>query len=259
MSKIHSPLEQELWNDWIEDNSNDAANELITNYMYLVNFHVERISIHLPNNVHKEDLKSLGLLGLYDALKKYDPSRDLKFDTYASIRVRGAIMDGLRKEDWLPRSMRGKVKKIEKSHQTLEQIYHRTPTAAEIAQDVGMTIQEVESTIKDSLFANVLSIEDKSKDSDKIDKEGIGYTIAGNKSVIPEAKIMQMELEGELTEAIKDLNENEQMVVSLFYFDELTLTEIGKVLNLTTSRISQIHKRAIVKLRETLLKIQNIS
>ena len=106
MKSGNSLLEDKLWNDWITNKSSEAANELIVNYMYLVNFHAERISSQLPKSVSKEDVKSLGLLGLYDALKKFDPTRDLKFDTYASFRIRGSIIDGLRKEDWLPRSIR---------------------------------------------------------------------------------------------------------------------------------------------------------
>ncbi|WP_156289087.1 FliA/WhiG family RNA polymerase sigma factor [Oceanobacillus salinisoli] len=257
MSNNHSPLEQELWNDWINHKSNDAANELISNYMYLVQFHVERISIHLPKSVHKDDIKSLGLIGLYDALKKFEPSRDLKFDTYASIRIRGAIMDGLRKEDWLPRSLRDKVKKVEEAQRHLQQIHQRAPSSSEIAKHTGLTAQEVETTIKDSLFSNILSIEEKPKDGSQ--EGGIGYSIADDSSGIPESKMLQKEVEKELMEGIKQLNENEQMVISLFYFDELTLTEIGDVLELTTSRISQIHKKAVFKLRKTLSKIPNIS
>lgn len=109
-----SPLEQDLWNKWKYNQDDDAANQLIQQYMYLVHYHVERTMSHLPNSVMKDDIKSLALFGLYDALKKFDLDRDLKFDTYASFRIRGAIIDGLRKEDWLPRSIREKTKKLNK-------------------------------------------------------------------------------------------------------------------------------------------------
>src|SRR5699024_3329417 len=120
---------QALWNSWINDQSEQAANALIEYYMYLVDFHVERISSYIPNSFDKNDLKSLGLLGLYDALNKFEPKRNLKFDTYATIRIRGSIIDGLRKEDWLPRTLRDQAKKIEKVSQELEQKLQRIPTA----------------------------------------------------------------------------------------------------------------------------------
>ncbi|WP_106497602.1 FliA/WhiG family RNA polymerase sigma factor [Lentibacillus sp. Marseille-P4043] len=255
MTANKSPLEQKLWHNWVENKDNDAANELIQNYMYLVSFHVERIASHLPSNVSKDDIKSFGLMGLFDALKKFDPNRDLKFDTYASFRIRGAIIDGLRKEDWLPRSIREKTKKIEKVSVELEQKLHRSPTSEEIATKVGLEAREVETLIRDTLFANVLSIEDKPKEATNEHKEGIGYILPDEASVLPDEQMMQSELNQELAQGIKSLNENEQMVISLFYHEELTLTEIGHVLGLTTSRISQIHRKAIFKLRNTLQKI----
>lgn len=256
MNTDKSPLEAQLWDNWLSNHDSDAANELIKNYMYLVNFHVERIASHLPRNVNKDDLKSFGLMGLYDALKKFEPSRDLKFDTYASFRIRGAIIDGLRKEDWLPRSIREKTKKIEQASQQLEQFYQRAPTSTEIAKKLDMTTQEVETHIKDSLFSNILSIEEKPKDSFSDHKEGIGYSIADDNSASPDNQLITNEINKELAESIKSLNENEQMVISLFYNDELTLTEIGQVLELTTSRISQIHKKAVFKLKNTLAKVK---
>ncbi|MBP1949149.1 FliA/WhiG family RNA polymerase sigma factor [Virgibacillus litoralis] len=257
MTTNKSPLEQRLWKNWLENKDNEAANELIENYMYLVTFHVERVSSHLPSNVNKEDLKSFGLMGLFDALNKFEHNRNLKFDTYASFRIRGAIIDGLRKEDWLPRSIREKTKKIEKVSQELEQSYHRTPTADEIAAKLEIPVHEVEELVRDSLFANILSIEEKPKDNSVEHKEGIGYTIPDESSISPDDHMLQTEIKQELIESIKLLNENEQMVVSLFYHQELTLTEIGQVLELTTSRISQIHRKAIFKLKNTINKMQS--
>ncbi|MGP4107008.1 FliA/WhiG family RNA polymerase sigma factor [Virgibacillus sp. L01] len=257
MTTNKSPLEQKLWKKWLKNKDNEAANELIENYMYLVTFHVERVSSHLPSNVNKDDLKSFGLMGLFDALNKFEHNRNLKFDTYASFRIRGAIIDGLRKEDWLPRSIREKTKKVEKVSQELEQTFQRTPTAEEIAAKLEIPVYEVEELVRDSLFANVLSIEEKSKDNSQEHKEGIGYTIPDESSISPDDHMLQTEINQELTDSIKLLNENEQMVVSLFYHQELTLTEIGQVLELTTSRISQIHRKAIFKLKNTLHKMQS--
>ncbi|GGF10846.1 RNA polymerase sigma-D factor [Halobacillus andaensis] len=244
--------EKELWEQWVNEGSSEAANELVHAYDYLVSFHVQRISAHLPKSVSKEDVRSLGLLGLYDALRKFDISRDLKFDTYASFRIRGSIIDGLRKEDWLPRSVRDKSKKIESAAEELEQYYKRPPTSEEIAQKTGMTRLEVEEVTKDSLFANVLSMEDKPKEGKEEHKEGIGYTIPDQAALSPADQIVQKENYQELAKQIEQLNEKEQLVVSLFYTKELTLTEIGEILELTTSRISQIHAKAIFKLRHSL-------
>jgi RNA polymerase sigma factor FliA len=244
-----SPLEQELWDKWKNHQDNEAANQLIQQYMHLVNYHVERTMSHLPSSVMKDDLKSLGLYGLYDALKKFDLDRDLKFDTYASFRIRGAIIDGLRKEDWLPRSIREKTKKIEQMTHKLEQLYQREPSSAEIAKALDMPVQEVESYVRDSLLANMLSIEEKPKTSSAEQKEGIGYSIPDEKTIQPDEQLVKNEKINDLTESIKELKENEQMIISLFYHDGLTFTEIGQVLGLTTSRISQIHKKAIFKLR----------
>jgi len=252
-------LSQEInpWKDWLEYRDEQAANMLIQQYMYLVSYHAERISSHLPASVNKDDLKSFGLIGLFDAIKKFEPKRELKFDTYASFRIRGAIMDGLRKEDWIPRSLRDKIKKIEKITQELEQLYQRKPKVEEIAYEAGMEQKEVEVIIRDSLFTNILSMEEKPADGKNELKEGIGYALPDQQTVLPENKLISDELNNEMAEGIKALNENEKMVISLFYHDELTLTEIGKVLGLTTSRISQIHKKSIVKLRDSLRKIQS--
>lgn len=248
--------EQKLWKNWMAKGDNQAANELIQHYMYLVSFHVERISSHLPNNISKEDIQSLGLFGLYDALTKFDTGRNLKFDTYASFRIRGAIMDGLRKDDWLSRSVREKAKKVEQLAQELEKTLKRAPTAPEIAEQTDMSTAEVEAAVKDSLFGNILSMEEKPKDGKGDKKEGIGYTIADNALLRPEENLLANELKEELIAGIKMLSEKEQLVISLFYKEELTLTEIGEVMGLTTSRISQIHKKTIFKLRKTLSKIQ---
>lgn len=255
MNVDYSSYEQNLWERWGNENSEVIMNEIIQYYMYLVNFHVERIASHLPNNVSKDDIKSFGLLGLYDAINKFEAARNLKFDTYASFRIKGAIIDGLRKEDWLPRTLREKTKKVEKASQSLEQILHRMPTSEEIAKKVDMTKDEVETVVKDALFSNIMSIEEKPKNDNEFN-EGIGYTIPDEYAFQPEQEIIDQELKMNLVKGIRALNKNEQMVISLFYHEELTLTEIGQVLGLTTSRISQIHKNSIYKLKGILNKIQ---
>ncbi|SFD80178.1 RNA polymerase, sigma 28 subunit, SigD/FliA/WhiG [Lentibacillus persicus] len=255
MSTDESPLLQTLWKHWLENNDRSAADQLIDYYTYIVSYHVERIASNLPARVSRDDLKSFGLMGLYDALTKFQHERDLKFDTYASFRVRGAILDGLRKEDWLPRSIRDKTKKVEQVSQELEQYFQREPTSEEIAERLKLTAKEVEEITRDTLVANILSIEEKpNKTSDH--NEGIGYSIPDQSALQPDEQLVKRELKADLIESMQSLNQNEQMVVSLFYHKELTLTEIGHVLELTTSRISQIHRKALFKMRKSLQKLQ---
>ncbi|MCT2344000.1 FliA/WhiG family RNA polymerase sigma factor [Niallia taxi] len=238
---------------WNTNRDTDACNTLIKKYMPLVSFHVQRISVGLPKSVSREELNSLGMIGLYDALERFDPKRDLKFDTYASFRIRGSIIDGLRKEDWLSRGTREKTKKIEATIEKLEQKMMRNVTVQEIADDLDLSTDEVYSTMNEHFFANVLSIDEQLNESDE--KEGPTFAIRDNKTEIPEEKVMKDELIQEMASMIETLNDKEQLVLSLFYKEELTLTEIGQVMNLSTSRISQIHSKAIYKLRHSLEKV----
>ncbi|WP_017753781.1 FliA/WhiG family RNA polymerase sigma factor [Calidifontibacillus oryziterrae] len=247
-----STNEDQIWQRWIETRDPQAGDSLIRLYMPLVNYHVQRISVGLPKSVSRDDVKSYGLMGLYDALEKFDYKRDLKFDTYASFRIRGAIIDGLRKEDWLPRSMREKNKKIEAAIDRLEQKLMRNVTIEEIAMEVEMSEDEVQHIITEGFFANILSIDEGTKDAEE--KEGLSFTIRDKKTLTPEEEMVKEELYKVLANAIEGLNDKEQLVISLFYQEELTLTEIGQVLGLSTSRISQIHSKALLKLRGLLGK-----
>ncbi len=245
--------DKNAWEMWITNRDTDACNTLIKKYMPLVSFHVQRISVGLPKSVSREELNSLGMIGLYDALERFDPKRDLKFDTYASFRIRGSIIDGLRKEDWLSRGTREKTKKIEAAIEKLEQKMMRNVSVQEIADELDLSTEEVYSTMNEHFFANVLSIDEQLNESDE--KEGPTFAIRDDKTEIPEEKVMKDELIKEMASMIETLNDKEQLVLSLFYKEELTLTEIGQVMNLSTSRISQIHSKAIFKLRHSLEKV----
>lgn len=252
--QVLSTEEQMIWDKWISFRDDEAGNLLVKKYMPLVSYHVQRVSVGLPRNVSRDDIHSLGLIGLYDALEKFDPTRDLKFDTYASFRIRGSIIDGLRKEDWLSRSTREKAKKIEAASAKLEQRLQRKVTAKDIAVELNMTEEEVHSTMNEHFFASVLSI-DEQPSNDQEEKDGQAFSIKDIKAEIPEEKIVKDELIKEMADMISHLNEKEQLVLSLFYQEELTLTEIGQVMELSTSRISQIHSKAIFKLRQSLNKV----
>lgn len=256
--KMNASVSQDidkLWSQWIDNRDEEAANKLIEHYMYLVDFHVERVASHIPASFDKRDLRSLGLMGLFDALNKFERSRKLKFSTYATIRIRGSIMDGLRKEDWLPRTLRDQTKQIEKATLELEQKLQRAPSSAEIAEELQINEADVEAAISHALFANIVSLESTVSTYDTEKDVEIKKTIEDEQAIHPDERVLFDELKDELVKSIKKLNKNEQMVISLFYQEELTLTEIGEVLNLTTSRISQIHKQAIFKLKDTLKKM----
>ena len=243
--------EAAYWDLWMNERDAEAGDWLVRTYTPLVNYHVQRISLGLPRNVSRDDIMSLGLQGLFDALTKFDRSRDLKFDTYASFRIRGSIIDGLRKEDWLPRSSREKSKRLEEEINKLEQQLLRHATPEEIAIHLGMTVDEVYQTVHEHYFSNVLSIDDRMNEDDEDGQKS--FIIKDDLERSPEQHIMMGELVGDLSLKIKELNKNEQLVLNLFYTEEMTLTEIGEILSLSTSRISQIHSKALFKLRKLLL------
>lgn len=241
--------EQSLWLRWIKDKDPEAGDLLIKKYKPLVSYHVQRIAIGLPKNVARDDLTSLGMMGLFDALNKFDINRDLKFDTYASFRVRGAIIDGLRKEDWLPRSAREKAKKLDAQIEQLEQKLMRHATPEELAEQMNLPVEEIYQTVHEHFFSNVLSINEQ---LDQEEAEGKSFVIRDHHTKTPEQQMVHTEILGDLAEKIQKLNEKEQLVISLFYTEEMTLTEIGEMLELSTSRISQIHSKALFKLRKLL-------
>ncbi|MDQ0350647.1 RNA polymerase sigma factor for flagellar operon FliA [Alkalibacillus filiformis] len=251
MKKTTSSLSM-LWNKWQENRDQEAGNLLVEHYMPLVDYQVNRIHTHLPKNVEKQDVKSLAFMGLVDALEKFETKRDLKFDTYASFRIKGAIIDGLRKEDWLPRSVREKSKEIEQVYETLEQKLQREPTIDEIAHTISTPPEDVAEVMKDTLFAHVLSIEEKTSEQNDEQRESLRNTIPDTHELTPDDQLIRNEDVEELLNEMERLNDNEQIVLSLFYKEELTLTEIGDVLELSTSRISQIHSKAIAKLKRLL-------
>jgi len=248
----HSTVDQEkhYWKLWAASRDAHAGDMLVQRYMPLVQYHVQRIGVGLPKNVSRDDIKSLGLMGLLDALQKFDPSRDLKFDTYASFRIRGAIIDGLRKEDWLPRSTREKAKRVEAKIEELEQKNLRHVEPEEVAEALNINVEEVYQITQEHIFANVLSMDDQTSDQD--DSESTRFVLKDPRAILPEAQLVDNELIDDLSKVIGELNEKEQLVLSLFYSEELTLTEIGEVMNLSTSRISQIHSKCLFKLRKLL-------
>lgn len=246
-----SKLVERYWEKWEKERDPDAGDMLVREYTPLVTYHVQRIRSRVPRTVQYDDLYSLGLQGLFDALMKFERSRDLKFETYASFRIRGAIIDGLRKEDWLSRTSRERTKRVEQATQALEQQEMRHVEPEEVAAHLNVSVDEVYDAMRERYYANILSIDEKVNQDDD-DEGGHVQMIENDRAVNPESQIVMSELIQELTQHIEKLNKNEQIVLNLFYTDDMTLTEIGEILNLSTSRISQIHSKALFKLRKLL-------
>ncbi|MBM7581406.1 RNA polymerase sigma factor for flagellar operon FliA [Caldicoprobacter guelmensis] len=236
-----------LWIEYKKHNNIEFRNELILRYSYLVKRVVSRLAFASTSSLDVEDLISYGILGLIDAIERYDPSKNVKFETYATFRIKGAIMDQLRKQDWVPRSLRIKYKQLAEAVDAIEKKLGRSANDKEIAQALGVTVEEVRKTMLDVHSLAVVSLEDQL------------FALAGSVGVFgleddPERVAQANELKRHLAQAIDELPEREKLVISLYYFEELTLKEIGMALGVSESRVSQLHTRALVRLRNKLSK-----
>ncbi|MEK8130206.1 FliA/WhiG family RNA polymerase sigma factor [Paenibacillus filicis] len=237
------------WKQWREERKLEAKQTLIETYLPLVDYVSGRLSIGLPKNVSKDDLTSYGVMGLIDAIEKFDYERGLQFETYASWRIRGAIIDGLRQGDWVPRSVREKAKKIEEGYQKLEQQYLRSVTDAEMSQYLQITESEFQQMVQDIAVTTVCSVDDPIREEEAETRLSI---LIDDKAKSPESTVHDVYLKDTLALAIERLTEKERTVVSLFYYEELSLSEIAEVMSLSPSRISQLHSKAILRLRGSL-------
>ncbi|MBB6449283.1 RNA polymerase sigma factor for flagellar operon FliA [Geomicrobium halophilum] len=242
----------EIWARWINHRDRYAEEELMAAYSPLVDYHVQRISTALPRTVDRDELRSHGMIGLFDALHKFEHKRELKFDTYASFRVRGAIIDGLRKEDWLPRSIREKAKKIEETTEVLQQKKGRHVTEKEVAIELNISVEEVLKTTAESYMSHLLSIDGGPHDEDN--EDSFLSAVQDRQAPLPHEEAEKKAVHKQLQTLITKLSEQERLVLSLFYYEELTLTEIGAALRLSTSRISQIHSKALFRLKQAFQK-----
>ena len=211
--------------------------------------------ISLPKTVEKDDIRSLALEGLLDSLDKFDLARDLKFETYASWRIKGAIIDGLRKSDWLPRSVRQQVKKIEQAYAVLEQEKNRPVTDKEVSDHLGITKAELNKTVSEAALSTMISIDQTiQEDTGQV---ALVNMLENNNAESPERQLMESVLKETLANAIERLPEKEKITVSLCYFEELTLTEIAEVLDLSVGRISQLHSKAMLRLRAAIVSVHD--
>ncbi|MDQ0337288.1 RNA polymerase sigma factor for flagellar operon FliA [Caldalkalibacillus uzonensis] len=247
----------ENWRKWKDGRDPEAGQCLVLKYMSVVDYVVGRISLTLPDSITKDELKSWGLDGLLDAFDKFEPERGLQFETYARLRVKGAIIDELRRSDILPRSVREKARKIEEAYLQLEQEKQRSVTDQEVSQYLGISVHELRQTLADVSLSAMLSIDEVVYDEET--QQMVRSTVLENSQADnPEQYVDEQWKKETLAHAIDRLPEKEKWVVSLAYFEELTLTEIAQLLNLSTSRISQLHSKALLRLKAALSKEQEL-
>jgi len=230
----------------------ENTEQIIKEYSPMIKYVANRIALRLPPHIEVDDLISVGAIGLMDAIEKYDPSRGAKFKTYAEFRVRGSILDELRSLDWVPRSVRQKASNLDAVVSKLQSRLGRLPEDEEIAKEMGVTLEEFFDTLNETRNMPLLSLEDLGIARDSGDKQSLLDTLEGKGDVDPQTQMRLTELKNLIAAAIDSLPEKERLMVSLYYYEELTMKEIGEVLGITESRISQIHSKAVYRLRTKL-------
>jgi RNA polymerase sigma factor FliA len=244
-----------LWREYKETNSKIAKDKLLVEYAHLVKYITNRLAINLPKSVDRNDLTSAGVLGLIKSVETFEPDRGFKFETYAGHKIRGAILDELRALDWVPRSVRQKSRELQKVFAKLENELGRAPYDDEVCESMNITMQEYEEMLAEVTPTTIISLEEAMPDRGSDSKElRIIDTIEDPGSENPLKELGFAEVKEILKDSIMNLPEKEKLVVALYHYEELTLKEIGVVLDITESRVSQIHSKAILKLRSKLLQ-----
>jgi len=244
-----------LWKKYKASGDSKMRDALILKYAPFVKYVAGRMAVNLPNNVEYEDLVSYGVFGLMDAIEKYDPERAVQFKTYAKTRIRGAILDELRVLDWTPRSVRQKAKRLEKAYAELESQLGREAKDEEVAEYLEITVQELQKLLEETRQSLVLSLDENDPNSDQPGQSRLNFFEDLN-TLTPEQKATGKEVKKMLAESINKLNDRERLVVTLYYFEELTSKEIGSILGVSDSRVSQLHTKAILRLRGRLSKVK---
>ncbi len=246
---------ERLWTAYKESSAQDLRDSLIVHYSPLVKYVAGRVAVGLPQNVDQADLVSYGIFGLIDAIEKFDLERGYKFETYAIARIKGAIIDELRSIDWVPRSVRSKARSLEKAYAKLEGNLHRTPTDEELAAELGMSSNQLQTTFSQISFIGLVALDEMIGGDRGGDSMTLGDTIADSGEG-PVAAYEVEEMRHILAEAINRMGERERIVLTLYYYEGLTLAEIGQVLGVTESRVCQIHTKSVLQLRSRILAQQ---
>lgn len=240
----------ELWRTFKATGAPAVREKLILHYSPLVKYVAGRVGVGLPPNIEQADLVSYGIFGLIDAIEKFDIERSIKFETYAISRVRGAIIDELRAIDWIPRSVRHKAREVERAYAELEGQLHRTPTEAEVAEHMDIAVGDLHQIFSQVSYVNVVALDELlNVGGEKGDKLTLVDTLADKHAEDPVLAFEGEETKYLLARAINQLPEREKIVVTLYYYEGLTLAEIGQVLGVTESRICQMHTKAVLQLR----------
>ena len=243
---------QGLWREFRRTKDKGLRDRLILTYAPLVKYVAGRLGSGLPAHVDEGDLVSYGLLGLIGAIERYDPGRDIKFETYAIARIKGAIIDELRALDWVPRSVRSRAREIERAIGELEAKLGIAPTDEQIAEKIGITVEELEDSLTDISRSSIAALDELWSVSGDGDQVSLMDTIEDVSGPRPAEALDETETREALADAIARLPEREKLVVTLYYYEELTLREIGEVLGVTESRVSQLHTKAILRLKARL-------
>lgn len=243
---------EQLWLDYKATNSREVRDQLILHYSPLVKYVAGRVAVGLPQNVDQSDLVSYGIFGLIDAIDKFDLARGYKFETYAIARIKGAILDELRSIDWVPRSVRAKARALEKAFMKLEAELHRSPTDDELAHALHMSDEQLQTMLGQISFVGLVALDETlSVSGERGESATLGDTIA-DRTEGPVALFEVEEMRHILASAINTMPEREKVVLTLYYYEGLTLAEIGQVLGVTESRVCQIHTKAVLHLRSRL-------
>jgi RNA polymerase sigma factor for flagellar operon FliA len=248
--------EEELWQQYRKTRNPAIRESFIKQYAPLVKYVAGKVAIGMPHNVEFDDLVGFGVFGLIDAIDKFDPDKNVKFKTYAVTRIRGAIFDELRQIDWVPRSIRQKTREIETAVSTLEAQLGRTATDQEVASSLGMDETEYLKVIQKISGTSIISLNDLWYSGDENDKISIGDSIESPSSLNPDVVVVNEEIRRVIVEAINELPDKEKKILILYYYEDLTLKDIGRVLEVTESRVSPLHTKAILHLRSKLTNIR---
>jgi RNA polymerase sigma factor for flagellar operon FliA len=255
-SSLKGKSEEELWRLYKKSKDPRIRDFFIKQYAPLVKYVAGKVAIGMPNNVEFDDLVGFGVFGLFDAIEKFDPNKHVKFKTYAVTRIRGSIFDELRSIDWVPRSVRQKTREVEESIRKLEASLGRSATDKEIAREMRIDIKEFQQIMLKISGTSVLSLNEVWYTGDENDKISIVESIESPSTFNPDTIVEKEEIKRVIVEAINELPEKEKKVLILYYYEDLTLKEIGEVLEVTESRISQLHTKAIMRLRSKLSNVK---